>query len=120
MSLWLLTAGLLVVTVVAFVWAKASSGGGRRAEAGENVILDAPQQQPMRKQAKGEAQVQDAAPGYARAPAPPSHPSASRPRAGAAVRSSSPNTLAWATFAVSAFGTLSSFVFSLLTYLRTG
>jgi hypothetical protein len=95
-----LTAGLLVVTIIAYFWARSSSrkGAPRLAAAKRRTVTGG---------------VGDGAPGgFARAPAPAAETAA----AGGA---SDGNVLAWATFAVSAFGTLSSFVFSLLTYLKS-
>ncbi len=105
---WLLTLALLGVTILAFFWATgaARKDGSPHLSASRMAAKKkgAPPS-PAREEADGAA-AGAARPGSGRASAP------------AGVEARSPNTLAWATFGISAFGTLSSFVFSLLTYLR--
>lgn len=89
-----LTLALLGVTIVAFIWAVASSRGRR-----------APRRAARKKTAPA---------GAARGAGAPHAPEAE------IMTARGPNALAWATFGISAFGTLSSFVFSLLAFMRSG
>lgn len=101
-----LTLALLGVTIVAFIWAVASSRGRR-----------APRRAARKKTAPAGAargagadkeEMDILVTGAPHAPE------------AEVMTARGPNALAWATFGISAFGTLSSFVFSLLAFMRSG
>lgn len=105
MQLWLLTLVLFIITVVAFFWARGSSGPKRPPVLSPNR-MGAPDADRRRAEEADTGGVGELEAGSS-APAP--EPAAAQ---------SANNALAWATFAFSAFGTVSTFVLSLLTYLR--
>lgn len=99
MPLWMLSSVLFVVTIAAFFWALASSG--------VPTAVPAPKR---RSRASGGADDDELADAYEVEEAEASAPPVAQGRSGSA--------LAWATFAISAFGTASTFVLSVMTYLK--
>jgi len=103
MPLWMLSSVLFVVTIAAFFWALASSGAP--------TVAPAPQR---RSRAPGGADDDELADAY-EVEAPDGAMDASAPPV---AQGRSGSALAWATFAISAFGTTSTFVLSMMTYLK--
>jgi len=110
MTLWMLTGVLFVVTVAAFFWAR-SSGAPASTPKKRSRAPSAPNASG----ASGALDDSELADAYGADDA----DRAEGPGAEPVTQARSGNALAWATFAISAFGTTSTFVLSLLTYLKS-